>query len=256
MSTTIPSEGLKLRVILVGIGGATSSGKTTLAKHLRQILPGSFIVHQDDFAPPQKLIPIHPLYGVQDWDAAEGAIDWPRLVQALREVKETGRLPPEHTSHDHMNEQKNVPVESETIGRWSEAFKRIEDERAKQGERLVWVMVDGFLLYWNSDIVQSLDVRIFLRVPHDVLKQRRHERHGYHTAEGAFWRDPPQYWEQIVWPAYVDAHKAMLEGGDVEKGQSNGKVEDLQIIEGLEVSIDQMLDRVCASLQKVVEDKQ
>lgn len=27
-----------------------------------------------------------------------------------------------------------------------------------------------------------MDVRIFLRVPHDVLKKRRHERHGYHTA--------------------------------------------------------------------------
>lgn len=63
-------EGLKLKVILVGVGwvfimvqvywrtdikyyylcddsGATSSGKTTLAKHLRNILPSSVIVHQD-----------------------------------------------------------------------------------------------------------------------------------------------------------------------------------------------------------------
>jgi len=41
----------EVKVVLIGVGGATCSGKTTLAKHLRQILPGSFIIHQDDFAP-------------------------------------------------------------------------------------------------------------------------------------------------------------------------------------------------------------
>ena len=35
------------------------------------------------------------------------------------------------------------------------------------------------------------------------------------------WRDPPLYWEQIVWPAYVAAHKDMLEGGDIEHGQND-----------------------------------
>lgn len=33
-----------------------------------------------------------------------------------------------------------------------------------------------------QEVVDSLDVRVMLRVPEDVLKQRRHERHGYHTA--------------------------------------------------------------------------
>lgn len=34
----------------------------------------------------------------------------------------------------------------------------------------------------HKGVVDTLDVRVFLRVPHDVLKERRHERHGYHTA--------------------------------------------------------------------------
>jgi len=157
-----------------------------------------------------------------------------------------------------MNTQKDVPVERETIQRWSAVFKQVEEERKAQGEQVVWAMVDGFLLYWYPEVVQALDVRIFLRIPYDALKQRRHERQGYHTAvqsdpEGGFWRDPPHYWEQIVWPAYVNAHKDMLKDGDVEKGQSNGKVAGLVIIEGLEIDIDQMLDQVCAMLQKVVE---
>ena len=31
-------------------------------------------------------------------------------------------------------------------------------------------------------MIDLLDVRLFLRVPHDVLKRRRLERSGYHTA--------------------------------------------------------------------------
>jgi len=38
----------------------------------------------------------------------------------------------------------------------------------------------------TQDVVDQLDVRIMLRVPHDVLKKRRHERHGYHTAGKKF----------------------------------------------------------------------
>ena len=70
--------------------------------------------------------------------------------------------------------------------------------------------------------------------------------------EGALWRDPPQYWEQIVWPAYVAAHAGMLEGGDVEHGRPNGTVPGLILIEGLETNMDVMVDRVCARLQEEV----
>ncbi|OCH86438.1 P-loop containing nucleoside triphosphate hydrolase protein [Obba rivulosa] len=247
---------MKTRVILVGIGGATCSGKTTLAKHLRRILPHSVIIHQDDFAPPQEKIPVHPEYKVQDWDSAEGAIDWPRMIKTLEEVKRTGVIPPEHYSHDHLNEQRDVPIDPETFERWRDTFTRIDEERRQASEQLVWVLVDGFLLYWHPEVVEMLDVRVFLLVPHDVLKQRRHERHGYHTAvqsdpEGTLWRDPPHYWEQIVWPAYVAAHRGMLEGGDIEHGAPNGSVPGLILIEPLEMKMSEMVDRVCTRLVEV-----
>ncbi|CCL99853.1 uncharacterized protein FIBRA_01877 [Fibroporia radiculosa] len=179
------------RVIFVGIGGATCSGKTTLAKHLRRILPGSVILHQDDFAPPQELVPMHPEYNVQDWDDAKGAIDWPRMIRTLAEVKKSGVIPPEHYSHDHLNEQKDIPIDNRIFQHWRDIFTQIDEERTKKGEKTIWVLVDGFLLYWHPEVVNQLDVRIFLRIPHDVLKQRRHERHGYHTAGKAYHHVPP-----------------------------------------------------------------
>ncbi|KAG6866673.1 hypothetical protein C0991_000783 [Blastosporella zonata] len=176
-----PSQ--KTRVILVGVGGATCSGKTTLAKHLKRILPESVIIHQDDFAPPQEEVPVHPIHNVQDWDAAPGAILWPKLIQFLREVKTTGKIPADHQSHDHLNEQKDIKIGDSVRDMWIESFETMRKEREQRGEeKIIWGLVDGFLLYWNQEVIDELDVRVFLRVPEPVLKKRRHERHGYHTA--------------------------------------------------------------------------
>lgn len=120
----------------------------------------------------------------------------------------TGVIPPEHYSHDHLNEQREVPVEQERLDRWRDVFSRIEEERATAGEKVVWVIVDGFLLYWNQvrmvrtdscyvidtrglqDVIDTLDVRVFLRIPHNELKHRRDNRSGYHTA-GELCFSPP-----------------------------------------------------------------
>ncbi|KAJ7287751.1 P-loop containing nucleoside triphosphate hydrolase protein [Mycena rebaudengoi] len=236
----------KTRVILVGIGGATCSGKTTLAKHLKRILPDSVIIHQDDFAPPQELIPKHPVYNVQDWDAAPGAIDWQRLISFLQQVKETGEIPRDHRSHDHLNEQKDLPIPTELRDKWVHVFEGLKKQRqVEEGERIVWGLVDGFLLYWSPEVIEQLDVRIYLRVPHDVLRKRRHERHGYHTAEGTLWRDPPQYWEQVVYPAFVNAHREAFVGGDVEHGGPSSKVAGLVLLESLEIEMGEAVDRCC-----------
>jgi len=42
------------KAIVVGISGCSSSGKTTLARLLRDILPNTFILHEDDFYRPEE----------------------------------------------------------------------------------------------------------------------------------------------------------------------------------------------------------
>ena len=37
------------KALVVGISGASSSGKTTLSRLLRDIFPNTFILHEDDF---------------------------------------------------------------------------------------------------------------------------------------------------------------------------------------------------------------
>ena len=100
----------------------------------------------------------------------------------LKEVKDTGTIPDWHKSHDHLNEQKDVPVKEGVFARWKGKFDKLAKQFEERGETVIWGLVDGFLLYWDEEVIDSLDARIFLRVSYDVLKQRRHERHGYHTA--------------------------------------------------------------------------
>ncbi|KAL1740697.1 hypothetical protein HDZ31DRAFT_46976 [Schizophyllum fasciatum] len=250
---------MKTRVILVGVGGATCSGKTTLAKHLKRIIPNSVIIHQDvrisqlTRVQPQELVPIHPKYGVQDWDWPDGAINWARMIAFLKEVKQTGRIPDDHKSHDHLNEQKDISIPEEVRARWTKTFEELAKRESDQGEQLVWGLVDGFLLYWNSEVLKQLDIRFFLRVPEEVLKKRRHERHGYHTAEGALWRDPPHYWEQIVYPAYIEAHKHIFTDGDVEHGRIAR--DDIVVINALEESMGGIIDRCGQELVAYVKDE-
>ncbi|KAG6812551.1 hypothetical protein H0H92_002320 [Tricholoma furcatifolium] len=219
----------RTRVILVGVGGATCSGKTTLAKHLKSIIPDSVIIHQD----PQADVPIHPIYKVQDWDAAPGAIQWTKFIQFLRQIKATGTIPPEHRSHDHLNEQKLVEISEDVRNQWIDVFQRIRKEQAQKGERIIWGLVDGFLMYWNQVWnVNSAQVQS--------------------DPEGSLWRDPPGYWEQIVYPAYIDAHRDVFIDGDVEEGLPGTKVKGLVVIRSLELGMDEAVSMACRELENVV----
>ncbi|KAG6378372.1 hypothetical protein JVT61DRAFT_14097 [Boletus reticuloceps] len=139
-------ESSHARCLTYVLRGATCSGKTTLAKHFRNILPNSIIIHQD----PEELIPIHPVHNVADWDAPQGAIDWPRLRAFLKHVKDNGVIPPDHRSHDHMNEQKVVPITEAAEQELRTRFEEFENEQRKKGIRVMWGLVDGFLLYWDK----------------------------------------------------------------------------------------------------------
>ncbi|KAJ3575354.1 hypothetical protein NP233_g1165 [Leucocoprinus birnbaumii] len=251
------------RVITVGIGGATSSGKTILAKHLQNCLHNSYIIHQDDFVPPAEKLPIDEEYGFTDWDNPPGAIDWDRMAAFLSGLKQTGNVPADHQSFDNYNNTTPVPIEDQAIEEWRRKSERIaSDHLEKYGEKLVWALIDGFLLYWDEArttissavclkswlimlkrIVSDLDMRVFLRVPEDVARKRREAR-AYYTPEGDTWHDPPHYWEKIVWPAYIRAHQHMFEGEDVVNGSPNGKVKDLILFESTETKMEDMVNVV------------
>ena len=107
------------------------------------------------FLQPCESLPFDPVHGWQDWDAPATATDWPRFLAFLRLVKATGAIPPDHKSHDHLNTQKDVPMPQDVVDRWRAVFvdaAAVKEEEKGRAEKvnIVWVLVDGFLLYWNA----------------------------------------------------------------------------------------------------------
>ncbi|KAK3669093.1 ribosylnicotinamide kinase [Elasticomyces elasticus] len=226
--------------ILVGISGPSSSGKTTLARLLRDIFANVFILHEDDFYKTDADIPINQ-NGVADWDCLE-AIDLPALQHALEHIREHGTSPPDFYSKEDRN----------SVGKVDVAESEVEDLKWKASRWMFQdvppiAIIDGFLLYSEEmKAVRDLfDVKIFLRTDYKTAKDRREARSGYVTLEG-FWKasmndtgpigrtdttlqDPPGYVDNVVWPNYVEDHAFLFKDGNVEGELKDDRLQDLEI---------------------------
>ncbi|TAQ89154.1 Ribosylnicotinamide kinase [Chlorociboria aeruginascens] len=209
------------KAVVVGISGCSSSGKTTLSRLLRDIFPNTFVLHEDDFYRPETELP--KKYGLLDWDCAE-ALSIPDIVKSLEHIHKEGTFPPSLDSKEDQNSVGKCPIPDTTI----ESLKTRVQEWISVGNPghgilkstqnpIRLCIFDGFLLYSQSmvSIQPQMDIKLFLRVSYAKAKARREARSGYVTLEG-FWEDPPGYVDKIVWPNYVEDHKWMFEGGDVE----------------------------------------
>ncbi|KAH7064960.1 P-loop containing nucleoside triphosphate hydrolase protein [Macrophomina phaseolina] len=206
-------------VLLLALSGPSSSGKTTLARLLRDILPHAYILHLDDFYKHDSEIPVNGA-GVQDWDCL-GAIDVPALRRTLAHIRAHGEPPADYVSKEDKNAVGDCGIDDAAIAacraRVEALFARAR-VREKWGARRI-AIIDGFLLYSQEmaelGIRDQFDIKLFLRTSYQTAKRRREARTGYVTLEG-FWEDPPGYVDDIVWPNYVKDHKFLFKGGDVE----------------------------------------
>ena len=202
---------------ILGLSGCSSSGKTTLARLLRTIFPHTVILHQDDFYLPEDSLPIRA--GFRDWDCA-ASLNIPSLMECLRYMRIHGKTPPELDSKEDKNDVGPNLVDSKVI---EEARKQVVEwiqngeGHGKLGPEKPLVIMDGFLLFGLSvqQVRELLDIKVLLRAKYENAKHRRENRTGYVTLEG-FWKDPPGYISQVVWPNYVEEHRFLFQAGDVE----------------------------------------
>lgn len=195
------------KVVLVAFGGPSSSGKTTVAQTLKALLPHVTLIHLDDFYLTDSQIPIDEATGYQNWDCPE-AIDFVKFTTYILNIKSGKEQAPIESiqSNDlnlklEANEKKAI---LDMIGQNDKKFK---------GKQLVFI--DGFMLFHNPEITKLFDIELLFHASLDTLKKRRESRGGYNTVEG-FWVDPPDYFEKIVWPAFLKSHKYLFVGENVD----------------------------------------
>ncbi|KAI0884712.1 P-loop containing nucleoside triphosphate hydrolase protein [Annulohypoxylon maeteangense] len=233
------------KAFVVGISGASSSGKTTLARLLRDVFPNTFILHEDDFYKPETELPSKD--GLLDWDCAE-SISIPDMARALAYIREHGTFPPFVDSKEDQNSIGACPVSDAAIAAakakvasWASPGQPGHSILHSRSSPLRICVLDGFLLYSPEleagGVPALLDTKLFLLVSRERATQRRERRDGYVTLEG-FWTDPPGYVDKIVWPNYVASHAGLFQGGDVE-----GKLDEKVLKEkGIEAQIGRGVD--------------
>ncbi|KAF2017020.1 hypothetical protein BU24DRAFT_420043 [Aaosphaeria arxii CBS 175.79] len=236
-------------VLLVGISGPSSSGKTTLSRLLRDIFPKTFILHLDDFYLTDAEIPVRD--GIQDWDCIE-SLNLKDLREALSYIKEHGKSPPSLVSKEDQNSVGEHGVPEDVIKELRSEVQHLVGE--KNWDTPI-AIVDGFLLFSEEmkEIREMFDARLFLRTSYDTAKRRREARSGYVTLEG-FWADPPGYVDQIVWPNYVKDHKFLFNGEDVHADLDERVCQNLDI-KGMPREAEQNMSNCVQWGARVLEDR-
>lgn len=163
-----------MKKIIVGIGGMTNGGKTTIACSLKKALPNSSLINQDTFFKESADVEFGE-DGFQQYDVIT-ALDMEAMMNAVY-----GRM-------------KNIA-----------AFR--EEDIAQEYNDLGILIIEGFLLYNYKPLNDVFNQRYYISIPYEECKRRRCLR----TYEPP---DPPGYFDGHVWPMYLKNKKEMEEIAD------------------------------------------
>lgn len=165
------------------------------------------------------------------------------MVETIDHVQAYGVLPAGYTSNEVSNTHDGSNLVT-TIDPWRH---RVPTDADDEKDAVIWLIVDGFTLLSNSTIYDQLDYRFFVTASYATLKRRREERQGYHTLEG-YWVDPPGYFDSIVWPEFLKAHRHIPGPHQIQNGDNDSRCERLVLIDTDVLAIPQVLDTVVGAL--------
>eukprot|EP01135_Chromosphaera_perkinsii_P005973 Nk52_evm2s376 gene=Nk52_evmTU2s376 len=185
------------RVLVIGLGGATSSGKTTLAKQLLKRFRRCVIVHQDDYYREEEELPV--VNGVANWEDPAGL----RLGDFYDDI---GRNKRECEDGERRNSGGGGAEEAE--------------EGEEMYSEVQLLVVEGFLLY--EDIARAdevLDLKFLILLSREECERRRD---GREYLDGEY-VDPPGYFSEFVWP-HQQASTGRIRAA-VQEGKLHGMCE-------------------------------
>uniref|UniRef100_A0A3P8WQ25 Nicotinamide riboside kinase 1 n=1 Tax=Cynoglossus semilaevis TaxID=244447 RepID=A0A3P8WQ25_CYNSE len=167
-----------MKTLILGIGGMTNGGKSTLARRLHQQIPNSCIIvvffPQDD-----SVVPVD-CSGFKQYDSKVlSALHMDKMINDV----DLWRKDPEA----YMNGQ-GLNKEMKTL----------------TADKGVFVLiVEGFLIFNYGPLNVLFDKKYFMEIPYDVCKERRSSR-VYKPP------DPPGYFDGHVWPMYLRNREEMM----------------------------------------------
>ena len=200
------------KCLIIGLSGATCSGKTTLANALHKLIKNSVALNQDEYYWDEKSEKHILSDGV-------GHINW-ELVTAFDNDKMIGDIK-SHTANIPRSSIEEIKADSiikkligltDEIGASQEKCAFFDSEHG--GGNLVQqlktlfsffpklVILDGILIFNHPELLKVCDLKFFMTLDHKTCSERRSMR-SYDPP------DIPGYFEKIVYPYYVKNLEAM-----------------------------------------------
>ena len=207
--SSIPAASPK-PALMIGVSGSPFSGKNSLVNLLSSVFYASnpvFVIHQHDFAVPRHLL-LPSGTGEVDVHSRE-AFDLTSLARVIRYAKGKGRLPePLIALRDDGNDrEKETAIFTASVV--AEMIDVVCSSGIMEGGRAVG-LVEGGLLYCDTEIRELLDLKILLRGRKDIAIDRWFETQG--STEGL----TREEFDDTKWKKYADEHGALFRKGDVE----------------------------------------
>uniref|UniRef100_A0A3Q4HBE2 Nicotinamide riboside kinase 1 n=1 Tax=Neolamprologus brichardi TaxID=32507 RepID=A0A3Q4HBE2_NEOBR len=153
-----------MKTLIVGIGGMTNGGKTTLATSLQEQIPNSCIIAQDSYFKVDCEAVFKPYF-----------LEAMHMQMMMRDVDSWRRDPESFLRQQGLETQLIEPSV------YNQVFVLI---------------VEGFLIFNYRPLDELFDKKYFMEIPYDACKRRRSLR--VYTPP-----DPPGYFDGYVWPMYL-----------------------------------------------------
>ncbi|XP_048839276.1 nicotinamide riboside kinase 1-like isoform X2 [Brienomyrus brachyistius] len=173
----IVSSNQKMRQLIIGIGGITNGGKSTLATSLHARIPNSCLIAQDTFFKDNSLVPVDSR-GFKQYDV----IDSLNMDEMMREVQSWQKDPAAFVDSYRLRSQRPKLLEAPAD--------------------MYTLIIEGFLIYNYRPLNELIDMKYFLHIPYEICKERRCLR-TYNPP------DPCGYFDGHVWPMYLKNRNEM-----------------------------------------------
>ncbi|KAL4623179.1 nicotinamide riboside kinase 1 isoform X2 [Arapaima gigas] len=166
-----------MKKLIIGIGGITNGGKSTLARSLHEHIANSYIIAQDTFFKDDSFVAVDSR-GFKQYDVLD-ALNMDKMMNKIQ----TWQKDPVSFLASHG--------------------LRAQSPRGLETLKDVYVLIiEGFLIYNYRPFNEIIDKKYFLHIPYDICKARRCSR-TYNPP------DPSGYFDGHVWPMYLKNRKEM-----------------------------------------------